>query len=98
MRQNIIGLERKCLAKDFWFCLLATTTRSSVVDTYRWYRNMKFKGATNALMRRRQCETNNFETECDYEIEVTKLTGMLSKSLEDDVRKQHAPRHSHISA
>ena len=58
---------------------------------------MKFKGMLNALMRRRQNETNNFETEHDYEIEVTKFTDILSKRLEGDFRKQHAPRRSHIN-
>ena len=57
---------------------------------------MKFKGAPNALTRRRQHETNNFETEFDYEIEATKFTNAPCKSLDDVVTKQHAPRRSHI--
>ena len=48
-------------------------------------------------MRRIQCETNNFETEYNYKIEVTKLTGAMRKSVEDDARNQYAPRHSQIS-
>ena len=49
-------------------------------------------------MLRRKCETKNFETKKDCEMEVNKLTDALCKSLEDDTRKQHDPRHSHISA
>ena len=48
-------------------------------------------------MRRRQCGTNSFETECDYDTEVTKSTDMMQKCLEDDIRKQRTPRRSHIS-
>ena len=44
-----------------------------------------------------KCKNNNFETECDYEIEVNKLTYAVCKSLEDDIRKQHAPRCSHVN-
>ena len=40
--------------------------------------------------------TINFESEHDYEIEVTKFTEILCNSLEDDDRKQHASLHSHI--
>ena len=57
---------------------------------------MKFKGAPNSLILRRQHETNNFETRCDYEIEVAKLTNTLWNNLEDDARNQHAPQSSHI--
>ena len=47
-------------------------------------------------MLRRQRETNGFESECDYEIEVTKLTDALCKYLEGSSRKQCSPRRSHI--
>ena len=76
MRQNIIGLERKRRAKDCRF-FVGTTTGLSVVRTHQWHRSMKFKGAPNSLILRRQHETNNFETRCDYEIEVAKLTNTL---------------------
>ena len=49
-------------------------------------------------MRRRHCEAINFETEHDCEIEVIKFTGISCKSLEDNVKKQHSPQRSHISA
>ena len=97
MRQNIIGLERKWLAKDYWFRLSETVTRLCVVDMRQWHRSMNLKGAPNALARSRQCETNNFETEHDHEIEVTKFTDMLCKTLEDNFRKHHDPQRSHIN-
>ena len=77
----MLGLERKRLEKDCYFHLLTTTTGSSIVDTHRWHRNLKFKGTTNATARRRQCETIDFETEHDFEIEVTKITDVLCKIL-----------------
>ena len=64
----------------------------------RWCKNLKFKGATKAIARRRQHETIHFETENDYEIEVIKLTDILCKILADDIRKQHDPRCSCINA
>ena len=48
-------------------------------------------------MLRRTFETINFETQNDYEIEVTKFTDISCKSLEEDVRKKHSPRRSHIN-
>ena len=58
--------------------------------------NLKHKGVPNAITRRSQFESATFETEHDYEIEVAKLTDVLCKRLEDDARKLHSPRHSHI--
>ena len=74
MRQNVLGLERKYLAKGCWFHLLVNATGSSVVDMHRWCRNLKQKGTHNVIVRSRQFETINFETEFDYEIEVTKFS------------------------
>ena len=73
----MLGLERKRLAKDFWFWFIATFTGLHGVGTRRCQRSMKFKGVSKALTRRRQHETNNFETEYDYEIEVTKFNDVL---------------------
>ena len=90
-------LERKYLTKYCWFRLIKTVTGLSVVDTRRWCRIMKFKGLPNALTRGRQYETNNFETKSNYEIEVTKFADILCRYLEDNVRKKHAPRCSHVN-
>ena len=97
LRQKMLGLERKWLTKDLWFRLMTTVTGSYGVDACRWCRSIEFKEISNALLRRRKIETNNFEAEHDYEIEVTKFTDMLRKSLDDDVRKKYTPRLSHIN-
>ena len=48
-------------------------------------------------MRRRQHETNNFETDHDHEIEFTKFADIPCKSLEETTRNQCTPWNSHIS-
>ena len=53
MRQNILGLEKKCVTKDFWFRLLTTARRLTIFDMYWWYRNKKFKVTPIELMQRR---------------------------------------------
>ena len=53
---------------------------------------------TNVTTRRRQFESSSFETDYNYEIEITKCTGVSCKKLEDDIIKQHAPQHSQINA
>ena len=35
MRQNILGLEKKWLTKDFWFCLLTTASELTIVGMHR---------------------------------------------------------------
>ena len=48
-------------------------------------------------MRRRQNEIKIFEIEHVYEIEITKSSEMLTKSLGDNLRKKLAPRKSQIN-
>ena len=47
--------------------------------------------------RRRLKEVKTFEIEYDYEIEISKFSDALTKSLEDNLRKKLAPRRSHFS-
>ena len=49
------------------------------------------------LNEKNENERNNFAIECDYEIEITKFSNTLTKSLEDNLRKKLAPRRSHIN-
>ena len=47
-------------------------------------------------MRRRNNETKELETEYDYEIKIAKFSDMLAKNSEENLRKQLAPRRSHM--
>ena len=60
-----------------------------------WCRNKKFKATPIELMRRRKNEIKIFEIEHDYKIEITKFSEMLTKSLEDNLRKKLASRRNH---
>ena len=84
--------------KDFWFRFLASVNRLSVIDARRCLRSIKFKGVSSDLMQRGQNKSNNFLIEHNYEIEITKFSNTLTKSLEDNIRNILAPRRSHISA
>ena len=57
----------------------------------------KFKETQIELMRRRQNKIKIFEIEWDYEIEIIKFSNMLTKSLEDNLRKKLCPRQSRIN-
>ena len=88
MRQNALGLEKKWLTKDYWFSFSTNASGLTITDTHWWHRNKKFKATPIELIRRRQNEIKIFEIECDYEIEITKFSDVLTKGLKDDLRKK----------
>ena len=57
---------------------------------YTWLPSME-------LIRRRLKEVKIFEIEHDYEIEISKFSDMLTKGLEDNLRKQLTPRRIHVN-
>ena len=87
MRKKTLGLEKKRLTKDWWFLLLTTVSGSSIVDTHRWHRNKEHNATTMKSMRRIINEAKILEIECDYYIEIAKFSYVLTKSLEDNLRK-----------
>ena len=90
MRQNSFGLEQRW-TKDLWSLLLTTTSGLSVADVHRCCRNYDFKKTPMEAIRRRSNEMKSFEIEHDFEIKITKFSDMLTKSLEENLRKQLAP-------
>ena len=53
-RQNVLGLENKWLTKDFWFHLLTTVSKLSIVDFHRWHMRKKHKATPIELIMRRK--------------------------------------------
>ena len=77
--------------------MLTNASGLSAVDIYVWRRKKKHKETSIEAIRRRNDEIQIFEIECDYEIEISKFSDALTKSLEDNLRKKLAPQRSHVS-
>ena len=66
--QNILGLEKKLLTKDWRVFLLTVASGLRVVDAHRRRRNKKHKETPMELARTISKEVKMFEIEHDYEI------------------------------